>query len=121
VLIGGTAFGGGVGTLFGTALGVAFLGVLGSGLLISGISSYWQGVITGVVLIAAVTADRIRAHRSPERAARGPRSRPRRGRPTPEVVGQIGSSRGDEVVASTNGPSAGALIQHVSEKQEETR
>ncbi len=64
VLIGGVAFGGGVGTLLGTFLGVAFLGVLQSGLLISGISSYWQGIITGIVLIASVTVDRMRARRA---------------------------------------------------------
>lgn len=67
VLIGGVAFGGGVGTLLGTVLGVAFLGVLQSGLLISGISSYWQGVITGAVLIASVTVDRLRARGSKDR------------------------------------------------------
>jgi ribose transport system permease protein len=67
VLIGGVAFGGGVGTLLGTFLGVAFLGVLQSGLLISGISSYWQGIITGIVLIASVTVDRMRARRASSR------------------------------------------------------
>ncbi len=60
VLIGGVAFGGGVGTILGTLLGVAFLGVLQSGLLISGLSSYWQGVITGVVLIGSVSLDKLR-------------------------------------------------------------
>jgi ribose transport system permease protein len=72
VLIGGVAFGGGVGTLLGTLLGVAFLGVLQSGLLISGISSFWQGVITGAVLIASVTVDRVRARRKGAKAIRGP-------------------------------------------------
>lgn len=60
VLVGGTMFGGGVGTMLGTLLGVAFLGVLQDGLLISGVSAYWQGVITGVVLIASVSIDRMR-------------------------------------------------------------
>jgi len=63
VLIGGVAFGGGIGTLFGTFLGVFFLGALESALLLSGISSYWQSVITGVVLITSVTLDRIRGRR----------------------------------------------------------
>jgi ribose transport system permease protein len=67
VLIGGVAFGGGIGTLLGTFLGVAFLGVLQSGLLISGISSYWQGIITGIVLIVSVTVDRMRARRASTR------------------------------------------------------
>jgi ribose transport system permease protein len=60
VLIGGVSFGGGKGTALGTLLGVGFLSVLSSGLLISGISSYLTEMITGVVLIASVTADRLR-------------------------------------------------------------
>lgn len=60
VLIGGVSFGGGKGTALGTLLGVGFLSVLSSGLLISGISSYLTEMITGLVLIASVTADRLR-------------------------------------------------------------
>jgi ribose/xylose/arabinose/galactoside ABC-type transport system permease subunit len=49
--------------MFGSFLGVAFVSVLGSGLLISGISTYLTELITGVVLVAAVTADRFRKSR----------------------------------------------------------
>jgi ribose transport system permease protein len=63
VLIGGTSFLGGVGTMFGTFLGVLFLGVLQDGLLLGSISAYYQGVITGLVLVAAVTFDRLRQRR----------------------------------------------------------
>ena len=59
-LIGGVSFGGGKGTMFGSFLGVAFVSVLSTGLLISGISTYLTELITGVVLVAAVTADRFR-------------------------------------------------------------
>lgn len=63
VLIGGTAFGGGKGTMLGSFIGVVFLSVLGSGLLIAGISTYLTELITGVVLVAAVAADRFRRAR----------------------------------------------------------
>ena len=64
VLVGGTSFVGGQGTMFGTFLGVVFLGVLQNGLIISGISLYYQGVISGSVLIASVTIDRLRRRRA---------------------------------------------------------
>ena len=63
VLVGGTSFVGGVGGIFGTFLGALFLGVVSNGLIISGTSAYWQGVISGTVLIAAVLIDRMRRKR----------------------------------------------------------
>ena len=54
VLLGGTSFKGGEGTVIGTTLGVLFIGVLQNGLSLSGISSYWQEVITGGILIFAI-------------------------------------------------------------------
>jgi ribose transport system permease protein len=67
VLLGGTSFVGGVGTMFGTFLGVLFLGVLQNGLIISSINIYYQNVITGCVLVLSVLIDRFRQ----SRAARG--------------------------------------------------
>lgn len=60
VLLGGTSFAGGVGGMVGTLLGVAFLGVLQNGLIISSVHDYWQNVITGLVLVASVALDRLR-------------------------------------------------------------
>lgn len=54
VLIGGTSFTGGIGGVFGTAIGVVFLGVVQNGLVLSNVSSYWQGIVSGAILIAAV-------------------------------------------------------------------
>ena len=54
VLVGGTSFVGGSGGVFGTFLGALFLGVVSNGLIISGTSAYWQGIIAGTVLIVAV-------------------------------------------------------------------
>ncbi len=60
VLIGGTSFLGGSGTMLGTFLGVLFLGVLSNGLTRLNISSYWNGFVTGAVLIFALLVDRLR-------------------------------------------------------------
>jgi ribose transport system permease protein len=59
VLLGGTSLFGGAGGVGGTALGVLFIGILQNGLSIAGIQSFWQQVVTGVILIAAVMGDRI--------------------------------------------------------------
>lgn len=63
VLLGGTSFTGGQGGVIGTVLGVLFLGVLSNGLTIGGVSSFWQSVVTGVVLIVAVLLDHLRSRR----------------------------------------------------------
>jgi ribose transport system permease protein len=54
VLIGGTAFTGGDGGLLGTVVGVLFLGVIQNGLQLSNISTFWQGTVSGLILICAV-------------------------------------------------------------------
>ena len=54
VLIGGTAFTGGDGGLLGTAIGVLFLGVVQNGLQLSDVSTFWQGTVSGGILILAV-------------------------------------------------------------------
>jgi len=57
VIIGGAALFGGSGTMWGTVIGVAFIGLLQNILNINGISSFWQTVVTGSVIIVAVSAD----------------------------------------------------------------
>lgn len=54
VLIGGTSFTGGEGGILGTVIGVLFLGVIQNGLTLSNVSAFWQGIVSGVILIAAV-------------------------------------------------------------------
>ena len=63
VLLGGTSFVGGVGGVTGTAVGVLFIGTLQNGLSIAGVSSFWQEVVTGAILIAAVSFDRLQQNR----------------------------------------------------------
>ncbi|SCF19851.1 monosaccharide ABC transporter membrane protein, CUT2 family [Micromonospora viridifaciens] len=57
VIIGGAALFGGSGTMLGTVIGVAFIGVLQNILNLRGISSFWQTVATGAVIILAVATD----------------------------------------------------------------
>jgi ribose transport system permease protein len=61
VLLGGTSFSGGIGGVVGTVIGAFFIGLIKNGLGIAGIESFWQGVITGVILILAVLFDRLQA------------------------------------------------------------
>lgn len=59
VLLGGTSFSGGVGGVGGTIIGVLLLATLENGLSVSGVQSYWQQIITGVILVAVVMLDRV--------------------------------------------------------------
>ena len=58
VLLGGTALSGGIGGVGGTAIGVLFIGILQNGLSIAGVQSFWQQVVTGIILVVAVMGDR---------------------------------------------------------------
>jgi ribose/xylose/arabinose/galactoside ABC-type transport system permease subunit len=60
-LLGGIALSGGVGSVWGAVLGVAFLSVLTNALNLAGASTSWQLIVTGVILIVAVYLDRVRA------------------------------------------------------------
>lgn len=73
VLIGGASFSGGDGSLFGTIIGVLFLGLIQNGLTISGVSTFWQGTVSGVILISAVAIGVIRSSGwSPRRRSKSP-------------------------------------------------
>jgi ribose transport system permease protein len=58
VVIGGTSLSGGRGSILGTVLGCLIIGVLNNGLVLLGVSSDWQLVVKGAVILAAVAVDR---------------------------------------------------------------
>lgn len=58
VVIGGTSLFGGIGSIGGTVVGAALIGVLVNGLQLNNVSSYTQQVTIGLILIAAVAFDR---------------------------------------------------------------
>jgi ribose transport system permease protein len=60
VVIGGTSLFGGLGTIFGTVVGLFIPAVLQNGFVIVGIQPFWQQVAVGAVLIAAVYVDQVR-------------------------------------------------------------
>src|SRR5882724_8456821 len=55
VVLGGASLMGGVGTVFGTFLGLALLAILQNGLVLLGVSSYWSQVFVGAIIIGSVT------------------------------------------------------------------
>ena len=60
VVVGGASLMGGLGTVRGTMLGAFVIGFLSDGLVIIGVSSYWQTVFTGAVIVLAVLINSIK-------------------------------------------------------------
>ena len=63
-VIGGTSTAGGIGTMYGTVVGILILGILSNGLDLLNVSSYIQQVIKGIVIIAAVLLDVMNKNRN---------------------------------------------------------
>jgi rhamnose transport system permease protein len=59
VVVGGVAITGGVGTVWGAALGALLLTTIGSALVVLKVDAFWQNAITGALLLAAISVDRI--------------------------------------------------------------
>ncbi len=64
VVIGGASLNGGSGTVLGTFLGLLLAGMIANGLGFMGVSPYAEGIITGLILIAAVMIDQLTGERA---------------------------------------------------------
>ncbi|MDP9901396.1 ABC transporter permease subunit [Variovorax ginsengisoli] len=60
VILGGTSFVGGVGSILGTLIGALIIAVLTNGLILMGVSDIWQYIVKGLVIIGAVALDAYR-------------------------------------------------------------
>jgi len=58
-VLGGTSMSGGIGTVGGAIIGASVIGVLSDGLVMLGVSEFWQNVIKGAVIILAVIFDQM--------------------------------------------------------------
>lgn len=58
VVIGGTSLSGGVGSIAGTIVGALIIGVMNNGLDLLNVSSYWQQIVKGLIIVLAVLLDR---------------------------------------------------------------
>ncbi|MDR3518071.1 MAG: ribose ABC transporter permease [Azospirillaceae bacterium] len=64
VILGGTSFVGGIGSIFGTLIGALIIAVLSNGLILMNVSEIWQLIVKGLVIILAVSLDKYRNSRS---------------------------------------------------------
>jgi rhamnose transport system permease protein len=59
VVVGGVSINGGRGTLIGTLIGVALLGVIGAALTFLGVNPFWEKAIQGAIILTAIASDAI--------------------------------------------------------------
>ena len=64
VVLGGTSLMGGRGTILGTLIGAFVIGVLADGLVLLGVSEFWQMVVKGMVIVLAVILDQFQKRSS---------------------------------------------------------
>jgi ribose/xylose/arabinose/galactoside ABC-type transport system permease subunit len=61
VIVGGASFSGGVGTIWGTLVGLVFIGVIVNGMTLLNVAPYTQYIAKGLLIFAAVLVNRARA------------------------------------------------------------
>ena len=67
VVIGGTSIAGGVGSILGSFLGSVLMGLILAGLTMLSVDPYWQGLVTGILIILAISMDSFRQLRNERR------------------------------------------------------
>ena len=72
VVLGGTSLMGGRGSIGGSIIGAFVIGVLADGLVMIGVSEFWQIVIKGAVIVLAVTVDQMQSRLQSRMAAQPP-------------------------------------------------
>lgn len=60
VVIGGTTLSGGEGSVLGSLIGAALMGIIKNALILLGVNVYWQSVVIGLVIVLAVSIDAFR-------------------------------------------------------------
>ncbi|GGJ91043.1 sugar ABC transporter permease [Lentibacillus kapialis] len=70
VVLGGTNIHGGRGTIHGTLLGVLLLALIQNGMILARIDTFWQNVVTGAIIVFAVSYDHISYKRQQEKLAK---------------------------------------------------
>jgi ribose transport system permease protein len=59
-ILGGTSMSGGAGSIVGTVVGGLMMGVISTSITLTGVSSYWETIVTGGVILVAVVFDALR-------------------------------------------------------------
>ncbi len=67
VVIGGTSLFGGRGSIWGTLLGVLLLKLINNGLTLAQLNTFWQMIVTGLIILIAVGLDIVRQNKNPLR------------------------------------------------------
>jgi ribose/xylose/arabinose/galactoside ABC-type transport system permease subunit len=70
VVIGGTSLFGGRGSIWGTFMGVMLLKLINNGLTLAQLDTFWQMVVTGLIILVAVGLDIVRQSKNPESVRR---------------------------------------------------
>ncbi|CAH0120237.1 MULTISPECIES: ABC transporter permease [unclassified Paenibacillus] len=70
VVLGGANILGGSGSMLGTFLGVLLLGIMQNGLILAHINTFWQEIITGAIILLAVSYDMIKRRREEMKLAK---------------------------------------------------
>ena len=115
-VIGGTSLSGGIGTIWGTIIGVFIMSVLATGLPALNLEAHWQTFFTGVIVIGAVLLDMYRNRRASEVRIETPADRYRS-----SAQDKIAALRKDLASQRGNGARASALQAQIAAARNEMK